>query len=224
MAHPFAHPILFPLFRYWRNIHNFPFSARTSDSFSSFLFLSHLLSLRPNYMADRVIDTGESESPQQAAWGPSYFSSVDPYTYTCTLESHLDFLQTWDRGLPIPTADSMLHKQRKCITTSPPGRAIHISWKKKEAVASLLSKCLNDKTLWLNAFVWGYVCLYTPVFLGRVVIEINQTPTYNKHWCWQAQKIAAAHLACGVPISQTDASPLFYVALLDQLTVTCCCV
>ena len=30
-----------------------------------------LLSLRPNYMVDRVIDTGESESTQQAEWGPS---------------------------------------------------------------------------------------------------------------------------------------------------------
>lgn len=38
---------------------------------TSFLFLSHLLSLGPNYMVDRVIDTRETESPQQAARGPS---------------------------------------------------------------------------------------------------------------------------------------------------------
>lgn len=35
------------------------------------LFFSRLLSLGPNYVVDRVIDTGETESPQQAARGPS---------------------------------------------------------------------------------------------------------------------------------------------------------
>lgn len=46
----------------------FSSSSRTPDY--SFLFLSHLLSLRPNYMEDGVIDKGESESPQQQVEDP----------------------------------------------------------------------------------------------------------------------------------------------------------
>lgn len=43
-------------------------------------------------MEDKVIDKGESESPQQAARGPSLLSSVDPFPgYAGAAASRLDF-------------------------------------------------------------------------------------------------------------------------------------
>lgn len=63
-----SHLPLFSFLPVLAHTKKWPFSARTPNPPpASFLFLSHLLSLRPNYMVDRVIDTGESESPLQAA-------------------------------------------------------------------------------------------------------------------------------------------------------------
>lgn len=67
-----------------------PSASRTPHS--SFLFLIHFLSARPNYMEDKVIDKGESERPQQAARGPSLLSSLDPFPgYAGAAATRLDF-------------------------------------------------------------------------------------------------------------------------------------
>ena len=61
-----------------------------------------LLSLRPNYMVDRVIDTGESESTQQAAVRRTLLTLCSrPCSYLHLHTSdHLDFLQTLEPSLP----------------------------------------------------------------------------------------------------------------------------
>lgn len=74
-------------------------------------------------MVDRVIDTGETESRQRE---DPLNSLQSTYTYTCTLASHLDFLQTLDPALPIPIVHYMTLKQRKCITLYPRAQKIHI--------------------------------------------------------------------------------------------------
>lgn len=77
-------PVFFPVLI--QHIKKWLSASRTTHS--SFLFLIHFLSVRPNYTEDKVIDKGKSESPHQAARGPS----DDPFPrYAGALASWLDF-------------------------------------------------------------------------------------------------------------------------------------
>lgn len=82
----------------------------------SSLFLLYLLSVRPNYTVDKVINTGESQSPTAGSMRSIKLSSVDPsHTYIYTKARHLDFLQIISPALPFPIVYWMLHKQTMYI-------------------------------------------------------------------------------------------------------------
>jgi len=103
----------FPFFLYWHNIQKWPFPVCASSS----LFLSHLLSLRLNYMVDRLIDTGEWKS-LAGSLRTLLPTSVDhSHTYTIdTRYSSWYFADIRPRLAYIPMMDYMLHKQMHCAS------------------------------------------------------------------------------------------------------------